>query len=177
MSKKSTMKVLLGSTTLIALGAAGQTAQAATAGVGINAIVLDPVQITAVATLNFGSLTESSAGTITVDNGDSVSGTTGGVTSIGGTIQSGDFTLKGSTGRQIDVTAPASVILSSGGNTMTVSTFTVNGGGVDINATAFTRSLAAATETGFKLGGTLNVGAGQASGTYTGSVTLTANYN
>lgn len=150
---------------------------AATTGVPIQAIVLDPVQITQTRVLNFGSLTEAgTGGTLNVDNADTP--TPGGsVSSIGGTIQAGGFTLKGSTGRAIDVTAPASVALSDGSaNTMAVASFTVNGAGGTINSTAFTTSLGAATVTGFRLGGTLTVGAGQAAGTYTGSVTVTANY-
>lgn len=173
----STMKVLLGSTTLLALGATAMPVQAATTGVPIQAIVLDPVQITQTRTLNFGSLTESGAGgSATVDNTDAIA-VGGGVTSIGGTIQAGGFTLKGSTGRQIDVTAPASVALTNGTTTMAVGSFTVDGAAGTINGTAFTTSLTAATVTGFRLGGVLTVGAGQAAGTYTGSVTLTANYN
>lgn len=171
-------KVLLGATTILAVGAVGHVANAATTGVPIQAIVLDPVQITQTRTLNFGSLTESgTGGTLAVDNLDA--DTAGGsVTSIGGTITAGGFTLKGSTGLQIDVTAPASVAISDGlANTMAVGSFTVDGAAGTINATAFTRSLAAATETGFRLGGTLTVGAAQTSGTYTGSVTVTANYN
>jgi len=168
-------KVLLGATTILAMGVGAQTVEAATDSVSIQAIILDPVQITATEVLNFGSLTATTAGTVVMDNADTLTPSAG-ITSVGGTITSGGFTLKGSTGRAIDVTAPASVNIASGGDTMSVSEFTVDGGGVDINATAFTRSLAAATETGFKLGGTLNVGAAQAAGTYTGSVTLTANY-
>ena len=168
-------KVLLGATTILAMGVGAQTVEAATDSVSIQAIILDPVQITATEVLNFGSLTATTAGTVALDNADTLTPSAG-ITSVGGTITSGGFTLKGSTGRAIDVTAPASVNIACGADTMSVSAFTVDGGGVDINATAFTRSLAAATETGFKLGGTLNVGAAQAAGTYTGSVTLTANY-
>jgi hypothetical protein len=169
--------IMLGSATLLALGAVAHTAEAANTGVPIQAIILDPVQITQTRSLNFGSLTESGAGgTMSVDNLDAP-GVTGGVTSVAGTIQAGGFTLKGSTGVQINVTAPASVILTSGGDTMTVGSFTVDGAAGTINATAFTRSLAAATETGFRLGGTLTVGAAQAAGTYAGTVTVTASYN
>lgn len=170
-------KVLLGAATVLAIGVSTQAVEAATTGVPIQAIVLDPVQITQTRTLNFGSLTESGAGgSVVVDNTDTI--TPGGaVTSIGGTIQAGGFTLKGSTGRQIDITGPASVNITNGTTNMAVGSFTINGAAGTINATAFTHSLAAATETGFRLGGTLTVGAGQASGTYTGTVTITANYN
>ncbi|MCB1532179.1 MAG: DUF4402 domain-containing protein [Alphaproteobacteria bacterium] len=179
--------VLLGSTTLLAIGAVGHHANAATDGVPIQAIILDPVDITQTRSLNFGSLTESGAGgTATVDNADGIS-VGGGVTSIGGTIQSGGFTVKGSTGRQIDITTPASVALTDGAaHTMAVNTFRLTapagGGGANDTGTAasgasIAASLTASTVAGFRLGGVLNVGAGQVAGTYTGSVTVTANYN
>lgn len=175
-AKNTAKKVLLGATTILAVGVAAQPADAATTGVAIQAIILDPVQITANQSLNFGSLTDSGAGgTATVDNAGAIS-VGGATTSIGGTIQQGLFTLKGSTGRQIDITAPASVLIASGGDNMTVDQFTINGA-VAAAATPFTHSLAAATETGFDVGARLTVGAGQAAGTYTGTVTLTANYN
>lgn len=177
MKTNKVQKVLLGSTTLLAMGVAGHAVQAATTGVPIQAIILDPVDITQNQALNFGSLTEAGAGTATIDNTGAIS-TSATITSVGGTIQQGLFTLKGSTGRQIDVTAPASVNISDGGgNLMAVGSFTINGAAGTINATAFTTSLGAATVTGFDLGGTLSISGGQAAGTYNGSVTLTANYN
>ena len=176
--KTTSNKVLLGTTTLLAMGVSGQVANAATDQVDIQAIIVDPVQITATQVLNFGTLSESGAGgTAVVDNAGAI--TTGGaVTSIGGTIQQGIFNLKGGIGLQVDVTGPANAVISAGGNnTMVVDQFTINGANGTINATAFTNVMVAATDTGFDVGGRLTVGAGQAAGTYTGTVTLTANYN
>ncbi|MCB1530416.1 MAG: DUF4402 domain-containing protein [Rhodospirillales bacterium] len=171
--RTSVKKVLLGSTTLLALGVAGQPVEAATTGVPIQAIVLAPVQITQTRTLNFGSLTEAGVGTMVVDNLDA--GTAGGgVTSIGGTIQAGGYTLKATAAAKVTVTAPANVSITEtvgGVAKMTVSSFTFDGA-----AGPLTHTMVAATDTGLRLGGTLNVGAGQTTGTYTGSVTLTANY-
>lgn len=175
--KTTSKKVLLGATTILAMGIGAHSANAATTGVPMQAIILDPVEITQTRVLNFGSLTENALGTAVVDNADAIS-VTGGVTSIGGTIQAGGFSLNGAA-IQIDITGPAAATVSDGaGNTMSVSTFTIDGG-ADINGAAFTHTLATAgvAETGFRVGGTLNVGAGQAAGTYNGTVTLTANYN
>lgn len=176
--QNSMKKIVLGSTTLLAIGAIGNAANAATANVAINAIVLDPVQITAVNALNFGELTEASAGTIVVDNGG-LNGVTGGVTSIGGTIQPGTMTVKGSTGRNIvlDVAAAATVTETVGGvATMAVNGFVLYNPAGTITGDPITVTLGAASVTGFELGGTLNVGAGQVAGTYTGSVAVTAAY-
>ncbi|MCB1721152.1 MAG: DUF4402 domain-containing protein [Alphaproteobacteria bacterium] len=175
--KNSIRKVALSSATVIAAGALGSAANAATASVAIQAIVLDPVQITANNSLNFGSVTESGAGgTIVVDNGG-FNSVTGAVTSIGGTIQPGTFTLKGSTGRNIQVDVANVATISSGANTMTVNALVLYNPAGTITGDPITVTLGAATVAGFELGGTLNVGAGQAAGTYTGNVAVTAAYN
>ncbi|HOO81110.1 MAG TPA: DUF4402 domain-containing protein [Alphaproteobacteria bacterium] len=170
-------KILLRAITVLAVGSA-QAAYAATGSVPIQAAVHGALAITQTRTLNFGSITDSGAGgTINVDNSDTPT-VGGGVTSYGGTITSGGFTLRGTPGRQIDVTAPTSVVISNGAAaTMTVGLFTINGAAGTINATAFTHILTVLTQTGFRLGGTLNVNPGQAAGTYTGTVNLTGNYN
>ena len=171
-------KVLLGSTTILALGAIAQPALAASTDLQLHAVILTPVQITANQSLNFGSLTESGSGGSVSVNNLGASSTGGGVTSIAGTIQAGQFTLKGGTGVQIDVTGPDSVsIFNSSGSSMAVGAFTVNGAAGTINATPFSTALAASTASGFDLGGTLTIGAGQNAGTYAGMITLTANYN
>ena len=170
-------KVLLSTMTFLALGSSAKVVRAATTGVPIQAILLGAATITQTRTLNFGSMSVPGVGgNVVVDNTDAI--TTGGsVASIGGTIQAGGFTLRGVIGKKIEVTGPASVAISNGTTTMAVGSFTVDGGATTINAAPFTRTLAAITETGFRLGGTLTVGAGQAAGTYTGTVTITANYN
>ncbi len=187
--KKSVNKVLLGSTTLLALGAVGHQAQAATTGVAIQAIILDPVQITAVLPMNFGELTDSGAGgTATLGTGGTITGVTGATTSIGGTIQAGTFNVKGSTGRQIDITTPASVTIDDvgAGAPMTVHSFAIlapaaGGGGNNTGTAALGANLAstltASPANGYALGGTLVVGAAQVAGTYNGTVVVTAVYN
>ena len=184
---KSVNKVLLGSTTLLAMGAAGQQAQAATANVGIDAVILAPITVTPGVNLDFGILTDGGAGgTATVDTADTLSGTTGATSGAGGTIASGTFDIAGSTGNQINITTPASVTIADGGNTMTVHSFAIlapaAGGGGNNTGTAgaganLASTLTASPAAGYRLGGTLVVGAAQAAGTYSGNVTITAVYN
>lgn len=191
---KSLNKVLLGSTTLLAMGAAGYQAQAqaATTGVPINAEIVAAISITQTGAMNFGALTDTGAGgTATLGTGGSITGTTGGTSSAGGTIQAGNFTVKASTGRNIDITTPAQVTLvGTGGGATVADTMPVNsfsllapagGGGASNTGTAATgaaivASLTAATVTGFAIGGTITVGAGETGGTYSGSVVVTALY-
>lgn len=180
--KQCMKNVVLGSSTLLAIGATGHVAEAATtADITIEAVVLAPVSITADATgLNFGSLTVgATSGVVTVDLNDTITAATGSVNTFGGAETSGGFTLKGTSGATVQVTASAtSVILTSGGDTMTVNGFQVGGGPGAVGSQAFplTRVLGAATETGYDVGGTLNVSAAQPAGTYSGSLTLTVAY-
>lgn len=173
MKSNSVKKVILGSAALASAGSVALPARAATTGVPIQAIVLAPVQITQTRVLNFGSVTEAGAGTASVDNLDAIT-VGGGVTSIGGTIQAGGYTLKAGVGVNVTVTAPAKATITEtvgGVATMTVNAFTFDGA-----AGPLTHLMVAATDAGLRLGGTLNVGAGQLAGTYTGTVVLTANY-
>lgn len=173
--KKTTKKVLLGAATVAAALSAGQVAQAATTNVKISAVIVQPVSITQTATLNFGSLTETANGTATVDNlGARTVG--GGVHAAGGTVSAGGFTLKGAIGRKINVTATTATV-TLGTTKMAVDQFTISGAAGTINATAFARTLAAATETGFDVGGRLSVVTGVAPATYTGTIKLNAVYN
>jgi len=147
---------------------------AATDAVQIQAIVLAPVQITQTRVMNFGSITETAIGTIAVDIADANT-ETGGVTSIGGTIQAGGYTLQASTGAVVNVTAPAKATIThttAPANTMTVDSFTFD----DAGASPYTHTMAGSSDTGLRLGGTLNVASPQVPGTYTGTVTLTAVY-
>lgn len=189
---KSLNKVLLGSTTLLAIGAVGHQAQAASTNVPINAEIVAAISITQTQGMNFGALTDTGAGgTATLGTGGTITGTTGGTSSAGGTIQAGLFTVKAATGRNIDITTPASVTLKGTGggatvaDTMPVNSFSLlapaGGGGASNTGTAATgaaivASLTAATVTGFAIGGTITVGAAETAGTYAGTVAVTAVY-
>lgn len=188
--KTSINKVILGSTTLLAIGATAHQAQAATGAVGIDAIILSPITVTPQINLDFGILTDGGAGgTATVDTADTLTGTTGATSGAGGTIASGTFDIAGSIGNQINITTPATVNIADGGNTMAVHSFAIlapaaGGGGNDTGTAAAGANLASTltagsggTAAGYSLGATLVVGAAQAAGTYAGTVTITAVYN
>lgn len=181
--KASTKRVVLGSAALAALGiaAAAPGANAATTGVKISATVLAPVQVTATRTLNFGSFTETGTGTFKVAVNDAPT-TSASITPIGGTVQAGGFKIQASAGRQVTVTAPATATITetAGGTaTMSVTAFelALPGPASTTAGTLTDTSVAGGSETGYRLGGTLNVTTGQTTGTYQGSVNVTVNYN
>ena len=173
--KSSMKKVVLGSATLAAAGAAGQIANAATDNITINARILDPVGITQTLTMNFGSLTETGAGTAVLGFTDNIT-PSGTITAIGSNAQTGGFKVAGSTGVNIVISQDGSATLTSGANTMNVTNIQVQNPLNTITGQTITVQLAANPSANFDVGGTLNIGAGQAAGVYTGTQTITALY-
>jgi hypothetical protein len=139
------------------------------------ATIITPISITNVADLNFGNIVAGTgAGTVTV-------ATTGTRTSTGdvilpsatlGTVNAAEFTVTGLADATYAITLPTTSIdiSETGGTTMTVDNFTSNpsvtDGGVLTNGTQT-----------LSVGATLNVGAGQAAGDYTGKFSVTVAYN
>lgn len=172
--KNNKSKVLLGAATLAAAMASGAPkAQAATASIPMTAKVLAAIAVTKTASLLFGSITETGAGTVVLKNTNARSAT-GNVSLIGGaTGQAGGFNIKAANGVAYNITIPATAALTvgAGADTMTAQSFTLDGAGGP-----FTGLTQAVGTRNFKLGATLNVPGGQTTGNYTGSVTVTANY-
>jgi hypothetical protein len=79
------------------------------------------------------------------------------------------FTVAGLASAGYSITLPASTTLTSGGNNMTVNTFTSNPSGTGTLSGGGTQTLS--------VGGTLQVGASQPTGTYSGSFNVTVTYN
>jgi len=138
-----------------------------------SANIVGPISINKSIDLSFGNVAVSPtvAGTVVLDPA-SARTQTGGVTLpvITGTVSAAKFTVSGEAGTTYSITLPASVLLTNGGNTMTVNAFT--------STPTSTGSLATGTEDIF-VGGTLNVAAAQVSGLYSNATDLvvTVNYN
>ncbi|MEP4911617.1 MAG: DUF4402 domain-containing protein [Alphaproteobacteria bacterium] len=143
---------------------AGQTQAASSVSAGASVEIAAPISISQTAALSFGNIGPSAAsGTVTISLAGAQS-VTGGVTALGGTVAAGAFTVTGASGASYDVTVPANVTLTGGGDDM-IATLTDDGGG----------SLTGGTDT-FNIGVTLAVGASQAAGSYTGTYTVSVNY-
>lgn len=171
-------KALMMGSALVSLGALSVSeAQAVTVtGLAMTGVVLAPIAITSPTSLHFGSVTVTAATGTVVINTAGARSVTGAVTAVAGAAleSQGVLSITAATGLAIDLSMAATsyTVNDGGGNTMVVNNFNLvtNAGG-----TAEIITLAAATETR-ALGATLNVGASQVPGTYTGTYSLVANY-
>lgn len=153
----------------------GVSAQA-TATATATATIVTPISISKTVDMNFGNVavSASTAGTVVLTPAGARSAT-GGVTlpTTAGTVTAASFTVSGQGDYTYSITVPSTdLTITSGSNTMTVNTFTSNPA-----ATAGALS-SGGTQT-LTVGATLNVGAGQAAGTYVSATpfSVTVNYN
>ena len=117
-------------------------ASAADATAYATAEIIQAIAVTKEADFSFGSITAGATATAT-------------------------FAVAGAANQAFTVTLPADTTLTSGGNSMTVDTFTQSAG------TNLDGSGAATID----IGATLNVGVNQADGNYTGTYDVTVDYN
>jgi len=154
----------------IALGTAlfASESQAASAVGGASATIAAPISISETAAMSFGSVTTSAAlGTVVITTAGARS-VTGGVGALGGSPAAAAFSVAGEGTSSYTVTLPASTSLTGTGAPMVVDGINITG--------ALSRSLSGGADT-FSLGATLHVNASQASGAYSGSYTVSVNYN
>jgi len=133
----------------------------------VGATIVTPIGLVAGASLQFGSLSNTTAGTVVITpaGGRSV---TGSVTATG-TASAAAFTVTGGSTSTYTITLPASAsTLSDGTHTMTVDTWTSNPSG--------TGTLSSGSQA-LAVGGTLHLALSQGVGIYTGSFSVTVNYN
>ncbi len=152
---------------LVMLSFATATFAQVSATANATATIQAPLTIAKTVDMNFGTMASTSGGTVVLASDNSVTPSAG-VTHLGGTTTAASFTVTGISGATYSLLIPASITLTSGGNTMTVNPIT----------NTSTGTLTGGTET-ILVGGTLNVSAGQAAGVYTNTadLTLTVNYN
>ncbi len=127
-----------------------------------------PISISTSGDMDFGTmLTTGTAGTVTVTPAGARSSVD--VDLFGGFPAAAAFDVTGRSNQNYSITLPSSATLTSGGNTMTIDTFTDDAGA--------NPSLPGGGSDTFNVGATLHVGATQASGTYSGTFSVTVNYN
>jgi Domain of unknown function (DUF4402) len=133
--------------------------------------LVHPLTLLKTADLDFGTLIVNGAGTAVINPVSNVETTTGGVVMAGGTPHGAAFTGAATGLSLIFVQQPTgSVTLTrvGGTQTMSVSNFTMQNG--NLYLTLVTGAFS------FRVGGTLNVAAGQLDGNYVGTFDVTATY-
>ena len=149
------------------VASAALSVQAAGGTGNVTASIIAPIAITKSTDLAFASVVASGdADTVVV--GPAGARSCGGTLNCTGTVSAGVFAVTGGAGETYAITLPASATVTSGGDTMTVDTFTSTPSG--------TGTLTGGAET-LRIGATLQVGAGQALGGYTGTYVVTVEYN
>jgi hypothetical protein len=129
------------------------------------------VVVTNVAAFQFGSLSSGDlSGTVALNASSGAKTVSGGVVDMGGTHTSASFEITGDKGVAVTLTLPAAITVNGPTGTMTIDALThdcadpcliPNSGGGKLTV---------------NIGGTLHVGSGQPSGSYTGNFDLTADY-
>ena len=133
--------------------------------------VLSPLSVIKRADLDFGTVVVTGAGTAVVDPVSGTLTTTGAVTKSGTAAHRALFTSTGSKNSVVHIRLPQNPITVTrvgGTETMTVSTWTLDG--------PTNRKIPLNSTFDFGVGATLTVGATQAEGSYTGTFTITVQY-
>ena len=134
--------------------------------------LLYPVQVRRLQDLNFGYLGVTTAGTAVINPDTDALTTTGGVVSLGGFPYAALFEAVSPRKGVVLVRIPRNPITltrAGGMETMTVSNWTISGGGNS-------RNVAAQEAFSFAIGGTLFVNANQVEGTYNGTFDVEVQY-
>ena len=155
---------LLAAAATMAFGAS--SAQAATASADATATILQQITVTKTADLAFGTVVVgTTGGNVTIANNGTTPISCAAALACSGTNGAASFNVVGTVGEAVTVTVDPSVTLTSGSNSMTASLNPSYSG---------THTLVASDV--LRVGGTLSVGASQASGVYSGSFDVVVNY-
>ncbi len=137
-----------------------------------NATIVAPITISANLTLEFGQIvTGIAASVVRIDTAGARSLVSGNASLAGGTFRAATFDITGEASTTYAITLPggAATLTGTPSGTMTVDTWTSN--------PAATGTLSGGGTQTISVGGDLNIGASQAQGSYTGTYTVTVDYN
>jgi hypothetical protein len=135
-------------------------------------VVLQPLTLTKVTDLDFGTVAGSNvAGNVTVDADSGVRTAGGGVIAAPSTFSRGRFDGLGQAGQTVGltITPPTGNVLVSGTNTVAVNSLSLDSGGA-------TRVIGSGGNFSVYVGGDFGIAANQPNGTYSALFTLTADY-
>jgi hypothetical protein len=141
------------------------------------ATIANPVGVTVLGDLAFGTIIPASAaaGTVIINPDSGARSLTGGVTLVNSTYSPALFAVIGSANRPFHVNIPNNTISISNpaGATMQVTNFSTSS---ELNG-AKNGKFDASGNASFKVGGTLTVAANQSTGFYTGTFVVNVNFN
>jgi Domain of unknown function (DUF4402) len=141
--------------------------------------IRQPVTIVNTGDLDFGNVIRgATAGTVTINARTGVRTRTGGTVLQGTVFRRAGFTSTGTGGRVVRYTlgSPAITLAGPGGATMTVNTFRISINGAAQQTLPRNATMPLTGTSSVNIGARLNVAANQADGDYTGTFTLTMNY-
>jgi hypothetical protein len=168
------MRLTLCAALAATLVATPAVAQQRTASGQARGVVLSPLSLQNVAPLDFGTVATSNAlGTVTIDAETGVRTVGGGVTAVPSTPSRARFDGLGQAGQTVVLTlAPptGNVIVDAANDSITVNSMTLDAS----NAT--TRVIGAGGNFSVYVGGAFGLAANQPNGVYSGTFTLTADY-
>lgn len=139
------------------------------------ATVIRPIDIAKTADLSFGTVTRptTGSGSIVLSPAGTVTTSGTGVRRLTATTaQPAQFTISGEGGQSVTVSVPSTVTLSSGANSVTVTTSSTGSGSQVLSGAIGSSGTATVS-----VGGTLPLSSSTAAGTYTGTLTVTTQYN
>ncbi len=159
--------------------AAGTPSQAITAQGDVQANIISSLSFTKVDTLDFGSIMSDTAGSVVRIEPNTgartlVSGT--GTLVTGGTEGDGTFSLDGVSAMDVFIDIPASATVVNGSHNMTVSNFVWSYNGDTPSSVDGVVTLGLLGPLFLSIGADLTVAANQAAGLYTGTYSVTVNY-
>lgn len=148
--------------------------QAASTSADATATVILPISIAKVADLRFGKFAANTGGTVVMSAASARSATSTVVLSASAAGGAASFTVTGEPSTTYAITlpvgaSPTTITGGGGADTMTVGTYTSTPSATGTTAVGGTQTLL--------VGATLNVASGQAAGAYTGSFSVTVDYN
>lgn len=173
--------ILLGSAALIAALLAGQASAAmpvASDTASASMTLLRPLSVAKTQDMGFGAIVQGT-GTVTLaaDGTLTTGGTTDKTASSSGSVKTANFTITGEGAQDISITVPASFQLTSSADSNSKLTVSVLHNIATPAHTVLSGALAAQGQTSFNVGGSFALNGSEATGTYTGSFTVSANYN
>lgn len=166
---RTLVPVLVASALPMMAAGGGAVPPTASAAASASAKIYQPISIKKTSDLNFGAMIATpNSGKVVLDTAGVRTASGGAVLASAAGVAAASFQVDGEPNVAYNLALPASISITSGGNSMTVDTFTSD---------AATTQLDSKGTQAFNVGASLSVGANQAAGLYSGSFSVTVAYN